>query len=86
MYDLIPAVRVPPPVSVSHLVVRVLGPAEEEFQTGYMKAPSHPHPPGQAEGGHDGGAVEQRGEQERRHDVEIVHLVAARWRVRSSAV
>ena len=43
MYDLIPAVRVPPPVSVSHLVVRVLGPAEEEFQAGYLKAPSHTH-------------------------------------------
>ena len=33
----------PPPVSVSHLVVRVLGPAEEEFQAGYLKAPSHTH-------------------------------------------
>ena len=43
MYALIPAVRVPPPVSVSHLVVRVLGPAEEEFQAGYLKAPSHTH-------------------------------------------
>ena len=37
---------------------------------------TEPHPPGQAEGGHDRGAVEQRGEQERRHDVETVHLAA----------
>ena len=35
---------------------------------------TQPHPPGQAEGGHDRGAVEQRGQQERRHDVQTVHL------------
>ena len=37
---------------------------------------TQPHPPGQAEGGHDRGAVEQRGEQESRHDVQTVHLAA----------